>query len=168
MKSATIVREMTPADFPSVLALNHEWEHFLSPLTPSRLEQLYREAAYHRVVEEDGKVTAFLLAFREDAEYDSPNYQWFTARYDRFLYIDRVVVAREHKRRGLGSHLYEDLFEFARASRVPRVTCEFYTDPPNEESKKFHARYGFEQVGTQTVFGTKHVSLQSLLLNDIP
>jgi hypothetical protein len=28
------------------------------------------------------------------ARYDSPNYLWFRNRYQRFVYVDRIVVAR--------------------------------------------------------------------------
>ena len=105
-------------------------------------------------------VVAFLLAFREGADYDSPNYRWFAARYATFLYVDRVVVAESQQGRGLGRLLYDDLFAFARASGVPCITCEFDIDPPNEASRRFHARYGFEEVGTQALPKGKRVSLQ--------
>jgi hypothetical protein len=33
------------------------------------------------------------LAFDQHARYDSPNFLWFGARYPRFVYVDRIVVA---------------------------------------------------------------------------
>ena len=36
----------------------------------------------------------------------------------------------------------------------------FDVDPPNEALRRFHARYGFDEVGTQTLPGGKRVSLQ--------
>ena len=158
-------RDATPADFPAILALNEESVHFLSPLTPARLASLHDESAYHRVVEIDGAVVAFLLAFREGAAYDSVNYRWFAQRHARFLYIDRAVVAGAFQGRGLGARLYADLFDFARASGAARVTCEFDLDPPNEVSRRFHVRHGFAEVGTQVVAGGKKtVSLQAVEL----
>ena len=158
-------RDATSADFPAVLALNEESVHFLSPLTPARLALLHDESAYHRVVAIDGAVAAFLLAFREGAGYDSPNYRWFAQRFERFLYIDRVVVANAFQGHGLGALLYADLFDFARAGGAARVTCEFDVDPPNEVSRRFHARYGFVEVGGQAVAGgRKTVSLQAVEL----
>lgn len=159
-------RDATPADFPAVLALNEESVHFLSPLDAPRLALLHGEAALHRVVELEGRVAAFLLAFREGAAYDSPNYRWFAARYERFLYVDRVVVAGAFQGRGLGALLYADLFEQARRTGAVRVTCEFDIDPPNEASRRFHARYGFAEVGAQAVAGgRKTVSLQAVELD---
>ncbi|RDY66392.1 GNAT family N-acetyltransferase, partial [Lysobacter soli] len=110
---------------------------------------------------EGDEVVAFLLAFREGVAYDSPNYVWFAQRYPRFLYVDRVVVAGTHQGRKLGPLLYRDLFDFARASDVDTVTCEFYTVPPNEASRRFHSAFGFSEVGSQWVAdGRKQVSLQ--------
>lgn len=155
------IRDASPADFPALLALNAESVHFLSPMDRLRLQQLFAQAAYCRVIEQDGGVTAFLLAFREAADYDSPNYRWFAARYPQFLYIDRVVVAANQQGKGLGALLYADLFAFARSQAVTRITCEFDIDPPNETSRRFHARFGFHEVGSQWLGnGNKQVSLQ--------
>jgi len=166
MTDRPALRDASPADFPAILALNEESVRFLSPLDAPRLASLHGQAAYRRVVELEGRVAAFLLAFREGAAYDSPNYRWFADRYARFLYVDRVVVAGAFQGRGLGAVLYDDLFAFARASACGRVTCEFDVDPPNEASRRFHARYGFEPVGAQAVAGgRKTVSLQAVELS---
>ena len=75
-----MIRDAAISDFPAILALNAESEHFLSPLTLPRLEHLHRQAANHRVVELGSAVVAFLLAFHEGADYGSPNYLWFSGR----------------------------------------------------------------------------------------
>lgn len=143
-----------------MLRLNAESERFLSPLTLPRLAEFHAWAAYHRVVVLHGGVVAFLLAFREGVAYDSPNYRWFS-RHARYLYIDRVVVSATHQGNRYGVLLYDDLFSFARESGLERVVCEFDIDPPNEISRRFHARLGFREVGTQWVAGgMKQVSLQ--------
>lgn len=163
------IRDAVAADFGEILRLNAGSEHFLSPLTLQRLELLHGLAAYHRVIAGQDGVKAFLLAFREGAAYDSPNYRWFAAHHDRFLYIDRIVVADAQRGQGLGSRLYEDLFRFARASGATRVTCEFDIEPPNEASRRFHAGFGFTEVGTQRVgAGNKRVSLQAVGLDPPP
>ncbi len=163
-RSDPVLRNAAPADFPRILRLNAESEHYLSPLGPARLVALDALAAYHRVVVLDGSVVAFLLAFREGTNYDSPNYRWF-ARYPTFLYIDRVVVSTAQQGKRYGVLLYTDLFRFARESAAGRVVCEFDIQPPNEISRRFHARFGFLEVGTQWVArDTKQVSLQEALL----
>ena len=158
--AAPFAREAAVADHPAILALNRRYVELLSPMDERRLVHLDAQSAYHRVVDESGRVAAFLLAFREGAGYDSPNYLWFAQRYP-FLYVDRVVVDGAAQGRGLGALLYRDLFAFAAAHKVDTVACEYYSKPPNEASRRFHARFGFREVGTQWLPDVrKQVSLQ--------
>jgi hypothetical protein len=94
---ALSIQPATRADHPAILALNLESEHLLSPLDAARLQQLDAQAAYHRVVCDGDAVAGFLLAFREGADYDSPNYLWFGQRYPAFLYVDRIAIAASHQ-----------------------------------------------------------------------
>ncbi len=157
-----LLRDAQRRDFPRVLALNEASVHFLSPLSEQRLALLHDQSAYHRVVDgEDGEAGAFLLAFREGSAYDSVNYRWFAQRYERFLYIDRIVVGESLRGQGAGRRLYEDLFAFARSTGAQRVALEFDIDPPNQTSRRFHAHYAFTEVGSQTVdYADKRVSMQ--------
>jgi len=165
-----VIRDSTEADFPELLRLNLESEHFLSPLSAERLHALHARAWYRRVICDGAAVRGFLLAFREGADYDSPNYRWFVDRYAEFLYVDRIVIDASARGRQLGVRLYEDLFARGRDHGLERITCEFDIDPPNEGSRRFHERFGFHEVGTQRVAdGKKMVSLQeSPLRHTVP
>jgi len=159
----TMLRDATPADFPAILALNEAFVAVLSPLDDARLARLHVQAAWHRVIESDGRIGAFLLAFREGTDYDSPNYRWFAQRYPRFLYVDRIVVDGSTQARGAGSRLYRELHALAVHDAVPLIACEFDIEPPNPASERFHARLGFREVGRQSLHGgRKTVSLQAL------
>jgi predicted GNAT superfamily acetyltransferase len=156
------IRDAAPNDFPAILELNAASVQFLSPLDKAKLQQLHAQAAYHRVAELQGRVAAFLLAFREGVLYDSPNYLWFARHYPAFLYIDRIVVDHAARGLGLGIQLYDDILAFAARTGVARLACEFDLDPPNPVSAKFHQRYAFREVGRQRVgAGNKQVSLQA-------
>ena len=158
--------DATEADFAAIVRLNLESEHFLSRMDLARLRVLREQAAYLRVVEVQGEVAAFLLAFAPRSAYDSENYRWFDARYSRFVYVDRVVVAPAQRGRGLGARLYEDVFAFARERGLERVVCEFDVEPPNPVSANFHARFGFREVGSQQVsYANKRVSMQEAALS---
>ena len=155
-------RRLTPADFTEVLALNEQSVRYLSPLSSSQLASLHRQSAFDRVVEVEGRVIAFILALPQGADYDSVNYQWFAQRYAQFLYVDRVVVSLDAHGNGAGSILYRQLFEHASRHRIPLVACEFDVEPPNPVSERFHAKFGFVEVGRQSVAGGKKtVSLQT-------
>ena len=162
-----LLRDATSADHPALLALNAASVEVLSPLDAPRLQLLIGQAALCRAIEGAGRILAFVLAFRERADYGSPNYRWFDARYPRFLYVDRVVVDAGHRGAGLGRRLYADVVEYARREGVPLVTCEFDVEPPNPASERFHALQGFNEVGRQTLPGGKRVSLQALRIDAV-
>src|ERR1700686_5221152 len=102
----------------TLLALNNAHAAQLSWLEPERLEHLIGQAFLARRI---GNLDAFLLALDQDANYDSPNFQWFRARYERFVYVDRIVVASAARGRGCARRLYDDLFQHAAGAGHHRV-----------------------------------------------
>ena len=156
-----VIRPATRRDLTAVLALNEASVHVLAPLTARRLAELHRMASLHWVVTVSDEVVGFVLAFREGIEHDSVNYSWFAQRYASFLYVDRIVVGENARRRGAGSQMYARLFAHAAATGAELVTAEYDIDPPNPASARLHAKFGFREVGRQVVpYGMKAVSLQ--------
>ena len=155
------IRAATSADFPAIAALNEAEVQYTSAMDVERLRVLDGLSCYHRVACVDAEVAAFLLVMSQEAAYPNDNFEWFVRRYPRFLYVDRIVVAASARTLRLGTLLYGDLFRHALAGGFPLVTCEYYIDPPNEPSRRFHDRFGFTEQGTQWVAnGMKKVSLQ--------
>jgi predicted GNAT superfamily acetyltransferase len=102
---------------------------------------------------------ALLLAFEQNDSYEGGHFFWFRSRFDKFLYVDRVVVAEGHRKHGLGRLLYADLFGRAELLGHTSVVCEVNSQPPNPISARFHAAQGFNEVGTATIDdGAKTVS----------
>ena len=98
-----------------------------------------------------GPHAAFLLAFEQTDDYDGGHFHWFRGRFDKFLYIDRVVVAADCRRKGYGAMLYVDLFARAAALGHATVVCEVNVQPPNPVSDRFHAAHAFEEVGMAAI-----------------
>ena len=158
-----IIRKAENKDLKKILELNEESVHFLSPLTMEKLEHLVSQSELLEVVDVDGEVEAFVLTVIEGKDYDSVNYLWFASHYKRFLYIDRVVVSVKMHGKGLGGMLYKSVFDYAKQKGIPFVTAEIDINPPNPGSLSFHEKYGFKEVGKQTVAdGKKVVSLQAV------
>jgi predicted GNAT superfamily acetyltransferase len=134
----------------AVLALNNAHAKELSWFAPERLQYLVGHASLARRI---GVLDAFLLAFDQDAPYDSPNFLWFRERVPRFVYVDRVVVATSARGRGLARTLYRDLFEQAAKAGHERVVCEVNSRPPNPQSDAFHAALRFAEVGYASIHG---------------
>ncbi len=132
-------------DEAAVLALNNAHAVELSWLEIDRLRLLLGWAFHARRI---GGLEAFLIAFDETSGYDGGHFQWFRARYPRFVYVDRVVVAPTVRGKGLARRLYLDLFEHARRRGHDIVSCEVNAEPPNPASDAFHAAMGFAAVGS--------------------
>ena len=137
-----------------LLHLNNVHAEQTSLLDAGRFDRML-EAAF--LVETLGALDAFLIAFDQDASYDSPNFLWLRARHPRFVYVDRIVTAPEARGRGLASRLYEALFDRARTAGHDQVLCEVNHHPPNPGSDAFHARMGFGEIGRAVLPGGKTV-----------
>lgn len=137
-----------------LVALNNAHAAELSYLSPDGFARLADEAFLACRV---GDADALLIAFDEAADYDSPNFLWFRERFDRFVYVDRIVVAPGARGRGLARRLYEALFDRARSAGHQRVVCEVNADPPNPASDAFHAALGFVGIGSALLANGKTV-----------
>lgn len=146
------ISSVSPADEPAILALNNEHAAELSWLEPERLGYLLGRSFYARRI---GAVEAFIMTFDQSADYDSPNFIWFRSLYPRFVYVDRVVVAKSARGHGHARRLYEALFEQARQAGHTTVTCEVNAEPANPASDAFHAALGFTGVGDAVIHGGK-------------
>jgi predicted GNAT superfamily acetyltransferase len=159
--SALKIRDVRADNLTELLDLNQSNLPHVGSISMSEMEHLHRQAVYFRAAEFDGHRAGFLIAFDPTADYNSPNFLWFKNRYDAFVYIDRIVVAPDSRRKGIAFFLYRDLEHFAAQNDIPIMTCEYNLRPQNEISRQFHQKYGFKEVGTQkTENGKKTVSLQ--------
>lgn len=127
-----------------LLALNNRSAVETSWLEPARFERMVASAFAALHVPE---AQALLLTFDQGADYDSPNILWFRDRFERFVYVDRIVVAEQARGLGLARQLYEQLFDLAREAGHDLVACEVNTAPPNPGSDAFHAAMGFVEAG---------------------
>ena len=160
----TVIRDVRPDELSIVLTMNDAAVPHVNRIDLAQMQKFHAEAAYFRVALVGDRPAAFLVGLRPDADYHSPNFRWFCARYPDFAYIDRVAVGEDARRRGLGAALYRD-FEQAFIG-CPRLACEVNLRPANEASMEFHRQMGFRQVGSQTIDGgAKEVAM---LIKDLP
>jgi predicted GNAT superfamily acetyltransferase len=164
-RMALAIRDVREHDLDAVLALNNEAGTGILATDLDRLRRLYEIAHYFRVAEEDDRILGFLIAMRQDADYASPNFRWFQAHYESFVYIDRIVIASQSRGHGLGRIFYCDVQSYAEV-RVPLLTCEVFLEPRNDQTVLFHGTMGFQEVGQQKMGETG--PKVSLLARELP
>jgi len=139
----------------TLLTLNNDHAVELSPLSLTEFDQLVRESFYSATTADSD---ALLITFDQSSRYDNVNFVWFRARYDKFVYVDRVVVAPAARGKGYARALYKDLFRRAKSAGQHRIVCEINLDPPNPGSDAFHASLKFSEVGRASIYnGAKTV-----------
>jgi uncharacterized protein len=135
---------IVPADLDALLALNNAHAVETSWLDRSKLARMIGAAFYART---NATASALSIAFDQDATYDSLNFKWFRERIPRFVYLDRIIVAKEHRGKGVARALYTELFAAARAAGHTLVALEVNRVPPNPASDALHAALGFAEFG---------------------
>jgi predicted GNAT superfamily acetyltransferase len=160
------IRAYRPDDLAAVLALNNASVPDVNELDEPEVARLVALADAALVAEVDGGFAGFCWVLGPGRPYASLNYTWFSARYDDFVYLDRIAVHPHYRRYGVGSALYAELASMF-TGRRPVLLCEVNLRPRNETSLRFHERVGFREVGQQdTDGGAKRVSLLAWALEE--
>ena len=159
--STPIVRPVVADDLGRLLEINQANVPAVGSIDADRMAFIVGESPIALAVEHDDGLAGFCLVLGPHSSYDSVNYRWFTERYDRFMYLDRVAVDVSARGRGLGTLLYDEVGRLMSERRdVEHLALEVNVDPPNDGSLRFHARLGFVEVGQQdTPYGIR-VSMQ--------
>lgn len=152
--------DLTAADVSQFLELNNRAVPHVNGLTEAAALELFGQAFYAKQFRARGYLAGFLLVLAPGKAYESLNYRWFSARFDAFAYVDRIVIAEDHRGEGLGQKFYKDLVNVCQTNGIPRICCEVNLRPPNPGSSAFHQQQGFMSVGSQeTEGGAKEVDL---------
>ena len=153
------LRDAEHSDIDKIVRINESAIPAVNYVSYNEFEWFLSRKLYFKIAENShGAISGFLLVLPSGLEYKSLNYKWFSGRYDKFAYIDRIVIMDEFKKNGIGKSLYLDLEK--NISEYELIACEFNIEPPNPISKKFHESLNYENVGYQlTENETKKVSL---------
>jgi predicted GNAT superfamily acetyltransferase len=151
-----MIRTLRPTD----LELIHKWNESTVPKVNSLTFEEFRLQSInctHSYIQysTDSMPVGFIFLYDEKTYYDSLNYLYFKNRYQKFLYVDRIIIAGEYQKKGYGQQLYDFVID----THNPDIfCCEVNITPPNRQSLSFHQKYGFNEIGQQTVYN-KVVSL---------
>ena len=141
------LRTLSTDDVPALWRINEEGLPGVGKVSEAALADLVTLADLPLGAFDGDALVGFVLCLLPGTRYASPNYAWFNAHYDHFLYVDRIAVSRTHRNRQVGTRLYASVIDHAEKSGWP-VAAEVSLAPPNPGSMRFHGRHGFSEVGT--------------------
>jgi uncharacterized protein len=149
----TTIRAATAEDLPAVHALNAANVPQVGPLDEHRTELFLGAAEAFWVATRGDDVVGLFVGLFAGHDYLSPNYQWFTTRWDQFAYVDRIAIAPDARGTGLADAIYDRWEEVAREANQPVLCAEVNLQPPNPRSLAFHRRRGLLPVADLTPYG---------------
>ena len=105
---------------------------------------------------QDTEITNFYM---EDMEHK--NFNEISQRVSDFLYIDRIAVDKNYRKRSIGSKLYDEVINFAEMNNISHLTAEINLLPSkNMPSFNFHEKFAFTELDTVKYSEDYEVSLQ--------
>jgi predicted GNAT superfamily acetyltransferase len=146
------IRPLADADRAALLRLNEYNWPAVHTLDTDTLAWLLGFGGHHFVaVDRTGAVLGYLLSFASQSNYDDDEIRELRRlTKEPFLYICQVVIARDHRGRGIGRAFYEEVADAARREGTRLLCCDVNTNPPNPGSFAFHRRLGFVVIGSGT------------------
>jgi predicted GNAT superfamily acetyltransferase len=141
------IRVLQTDDLPTLFRINVEGDPGVGQVTESELADLLSLAVLPLGAFDADELVGFVICLLPKTRYASLNYAWFNERYDHFLYVDRIAIAKTHRNRKIGSLLYDKIIQNAEQRGWP-IAAEVNLQPPNPGSMRFHVRYGFDEIGT--------------------
>ena len=140
------IRPLSQDDVPSMWAINEQGLPGTGQVSEREISDLLNLSTLSLGVFRNENLLGFVICLSPGTDYTSLNYAWFNNEYDEFIYVDRIAVAIDARNQGIGSMLYDKVFDYAITNNIP-VTAEVSLRPPNQGSDRFHLRHGYQIVG---------------------
>ncbi|NRA87554.1 MAG: GNAT family N-acetyltransferase [Rhizobiales bacterium] len=132
-----------------LIKLNNACVPAVNPLTETELSYIIEQSDFCMIAYEDKQPLGAVILLREGKAVTSKNYAWHSAKSDKHLYVDRIIISEQARGLGIGRQLYEFAFNAAKQQSVP-LTAEVNTIPDNPQSHAFHEKLGFKIIGEIT------------------
>lgn len=149
----TTIRPVHRGDLAAVRRLNSANQPGVGPLDDERLELFTAAADAFWVAVDAGELVGLFVGLLAGHDYASPNYQWFSARWEEFAYVDRIALAPRGRGSGLADELYDRWEDEARRVGTRVLCAEVNIVPPNPRSMAFHRRRGLLPVAELAPYG---------------
>ncbi len=163
---SALYRVAETKNFNRILEINTEGKPGVAPLNCAELLRMMNLTDYVKVLEINGRVAGYFIAFLKNSNYDGEEFQYFQKELNsNYLYVDQIAIAEKYLGNGLAKEFYRDAEHFAIQFSISQIVCEVNLEPPNPKSLKFHTSLGFHKVTQLTTQDGREVLLLSKKLD---
>lgn len=148
--------------------INQENTPEVGSRTLEGLQNSLENSDYNLCAVVDNEVVGFVICFQDTERTNSymgdiehKNFNEISQRVSDFLYIDRIAVDKNYRKRSIGSKLYDEVVNFAEMNSISHLTAEINLLPSkNTPSFNFHEKFDFTEIDTVKYSEDYEVSLQ--------
>ena len=148
--------------------INQENTPEVGSITLEELQNSLDNSDYNLCAVVDNEVVGFVICFRDTettnsymGDIDHKNFSEISQRKSDFLYIDRIAVDKNYRKKSIGSKLYNEVVNFAEMNSISYLTAEINLLPSkNTPSFRFHEKFYFTELDTVKYSEDYEVSLQ--------
>ena len=148
--------------------INQENTPEVGSLTLEGLQNSLDNSDYNLCAVVDNEVVGFVICFQDTettnsymGDIDHKNFSEISQRKSDFLYIDRIAVDKNYRKKSIGSKLYNEVVNFAEMNSISCLTAEINLLPSkNTPSFRFHEKFDFTELDTVKYSEDYEVSLQ--------
>lgn len=151
-----MIRRVQEKDLDSIVKLNNLEFNWVGEKDRSFFEK-YFSIPFFYVVDFKKKPVGFAMVMDQRTDYDSPNFLWFKERHEKLFYVDRIIIEPDFRGEGLGTKVYKKLMK-----EIKNVPLVAKVSDSNWQSKEFHSKFGFTEIGLNAYDGNVNVMYQLL------
>ena len=148
--------------------INQENTPEVGSITLEGLQNSLDNSDYNLCALVDNEIVGFVICFQDTETTNSymndiehKNFNEISQRVSDFLYIDRIAVDKNYRKRSIGSKLYDEVVNFAEINNISYLTAEINLLPSkNTPSFSFHEKFEFTELDTVKYSQDYEVSLQ--------
>lgn len=148
--------------------INQENTPEVGSITLEGLQNSLDNSDYNLCALVDNEIVGFVICFQDTETTNSymndiehKNFNEISQRVSDFLYIDRIAVDKNYRKRSIGSKLYDEVVNFAEINNISYLTAEINLLPSkNTPSLSFLEKFDFTELDTVKYSQDYEVSLQ--------
>ena len=153
--------------------INQENTPEVGSITTEELQNSLDNSDYNLCAVVNNKVVGFVICFQDTQvtksymnDIEHKNFSEISKRVGDFLYIDRIAVDKNYRKKSIGSKLYKEVVKFAEMNKICHLTAEINLLPTkNTPSFLFHEKFNFTELDTVKYSEEYEVSLQIRINN---